>query len=651
MRPLLQRGSAPGPAGDPYGDESDSLRGVRCDPERRHRGGGGRVARARLSDVWRRGRRRGRSYSGVTSPAPAPGLELPRPPRPRWELAPAPDPHRVQALAQELHLPPALCRVLVARGIQEGEAARTFLRPLLDHLHPPHLLTDATRAARRILQAVEKGEGILVHGDYDVDGICSAALLTLWIRRLGGRVEAFVPDRLRDGYDLGPAGIERAEALGATLIVTCDSGIVAHDAVALARARGVDVVITDHHTPGETLPPAVAVVNPNRSDCDYPYPSLAGVGVAFKLCQLLGQMAGRPEAELLENLDLVALATVADLVPLTGENRVLVRYGLRVLQQARRPGVAALLEVTELAAEDVDAGKVGFVLAPRLNAAGRMGSAMEALELLLAPDLDRARTPARRLEALNALRRDEDARTLDEALERLAADYDPRRDFGVVVAGEGWHPGVIGIVASRIVERIHRPTVLLTTENGRARGSARSIPGVHLLDAVRAAEDHLVRFGGHRQAAGMDVETARIPHFREAFNKAVRHQLQDVQPRPRARGDVTLGLDEVSEELLHFLQYVGPFGIGNPEPIFWAAGVEVARGARIVGKGHLKLRLRERGRELEAIGFGLGHEMPPERLGAGPVDVLFRLRTNEFRGVRSLQAQLKDMRIAGDGTS
>lgn len=585
----------------------------------------------------------------MTSPAPASSFQLPRPLRPRWELGAAPDPHRVQALAAELRLPPALCRVLVARGLGEGEAARTFLRPLLDHLHPSHLLTDAARAARRIFQAVEKGEGILVHGDYDVDGICSAALLTIWIRRLGGRAEAFVPDRIGDGYDLGPAGIERAEELEASLIVTCDSGIVAHDAVTLARARGIDVVITDHHTPGETLPPAVAVVNPNRSDCDYPDPGLAGVGVAFKLCQLLGEMAGLPESELLENLDLVALATVADLVPLTGENRVLVRYGLRVLQRARRPGIAALLEVTDVAAKDVDAGKVGFVLAPRLNAAGRMGSAMEALELLLVPDLARARVLARRLEELNTLRREEDARTLEEAMERLAEDYDPHRDFGVVVAGEGWHPGVIGIVASRVVERIHRPVVLLAMENGRARGSARSIPGVHLLDAVRAGGDYLLRFGGHRQAAGMDVETDRIPHFRELFNEAVRRQLQGVEPRPRARADVTLAIEEASEELLHFLQYVGPFGIGNPEPTFWAAGLEVAGRARIVGNGHLKLRLRERGRELDAIGFGLGHEMPPERLGTGPVDVLFRLRTNEFRGVHSLQARLQDVRISRDG--
>ena len=552
-------------------------------------------------------------------------------------------------MARELRLPAALCRVLLSRQVSDAETARGFLRPLLEHLHPPEVLADAPQAARRILGAVEKGETILVHGDYDVDGICSAALLTLWIRHLGGRAEPFIPDRLRDGYDLGPAGLRRAEEVGAALIVTCDSGILAHEAVAGARARGIDVVVTDHHTPGETLPAATAVVNPNRSDCGYPDPRLAGVGVAFKLCQLLGRLKGRPEAELLEHLDLVALATVADLVPLKGENRVLVRYGLRVLRQARRPGIRALLEVTDTDPSAVDAGKVGYVLGPRLNAAGRMGSAMEALELLLEEDPKRARELARRLEELNDRRRDEDERTRDAALDRLARDFDPVRDFGVVVAGEGWHPGVIGIVASRVVERIHRPAVILSMENGSARGSARSIPGVHLLDAVRAGASHLRRFGGHRQAAGMDVEVDRIPHFREAFNEAVREQLQGRVPRPRARGDVALSLEEATDELVHYLQYVGPFGIGNPEPIFWARGVAVSGGARVVGKGHLKLRLRDRGRELDAIGFGLGDQIAPDVVGAGPVDVLFRLRINEFRGVRSLQARLEDLRLPGGG--
>jgi len=578
-------------------------------------------------------------------------VELGPPPPPLWELTPEPSQATVRDLADALSLPPALCRVLVARGINEPADARSFLRPLLDHLHPPELLADARKAADRILQAVEADELILVHGDYDVDGVCAAALLTLWIRHLGGRAEPFVPHRLRDGYDLGPAGLEAAREFEAGLLVTCDSGIVAHDAVTRAREMGLDVIVTDHHTPGETLPPALAVVNPMRSDCEYPDKRLAGVGVVFKLCQLLARLRDRPLDELLPHLDLVALATVADLVPLKGENRVLVRFGLRALQQTRRPGLKALIRVTGLRDEPIDAGRVGFVLAPRINAAGRLGSASDALRLLLTEDPDEARELAEGLDALNTRRKEEDRRTLDEALDGLAAHYDPDRDFGVVLQGEGWHPGVIGIVASRVVERIHRPAVLLSVQGEMARGSARSVPGVHLLEAVRGCSRHLTRFGGHRQAAGLDLDTGRIPDFREAFNHQVREQLQGRAPRPVLRGDAPLALVEATDELHHYLRYLGPFGIGNPRPVFWARGVRPAAGAREVGKGHLKLRLADDDAELEAIGFGLARRLPPDRVNGGPLDALFQLRENEYRGVRSLQARLVDLRSAVPGES
>ncbi len=578
-------------------------------------------------------------------------VELGPPPPPLWELAPEPSGATVGSLADALSLPPALCRVLVARGIHEPAEARSFLRPLLDHLHPPELLADARKAAERILEAVDGGEIILVHGDYDVDGVCAAALLTLWIRHLGGRAEPFVPHRLRDGYDLGRAGLEAARKAGAGLLVTCDSGIVAHDAVSRAREMGLDVIVTDHHTPGDTLPPAVAVVNPMRSDCEYPDDRLAGVGVVFKLCQLLARLRGRPLDELLPHLDLVALATVADLVPLKGENRVLVRFGLRALEQTRRPGLRALIRVTGLQGEAIDAGRVGFVLAPRINATGRMGSASDALRLLLTENPEEARELAEALDALNTRRQEEDRRTLDEALQGLAVRYDPDRDFGVVLQGEGWHPGVIGIVASRVVERIHRPVILLSIQDGMARGSARSVPGVHLLDAVRGCARHLTRFGGHKQAAGLDLDAGRIPNFREAFNRQVREQLQGRIPRPVLRGDAPLPLAEATDELHHYLRYVGPFGIGNPRPVFWARGVRPAGGAREVGRGHLKLRLADAAGELEAIGFDLARRFPPDRVNGAPLDALFQLRENEYRGVRSLQARLVDLRRAVRGES
>jgi single-stranded-DNA-specific exonuclease len=579
----------------------------------------------------------------VTSPFSEAG-RLPRPPDPEWALAGDPSPELVEALARELKLPLPLCRVLAVRGLTDGEGARAFLRPLLDHLHPPELLSDASLAASRIAEAIQGGETILVHGDYDVDGVCAVTLLTCWIRTLGGRVVPFVPHRLKDGYDLGPAGLAAAAEAGASLLVTCDCGTVAHDAVRTARDRGLDVIVTDHHTPGDQLPPALAVVNPARSDCGYPNPALSGTGVVFKLCQLLGRKLGRPLDELIPHLDLVALATVADLVPLRGENRVLTRYGLRALGITGRPGLQALKEVSGIEGDVVEAGQVAFGLAPRINAAGRMGAAADALRLLLTDRPGEARELARELDRLNRERRDEDERTLEQALAHLARDYDPGRDLGVVVSGEGWHPGVIGIVASRVVERIHRPVVLVSVGEGGARGSGRSVPGVDLHAAIQGCAEHLTRFGGHRQAAGMDLDPQQIPAFRDAFNRQVTRQLDGRPPRPTVRGDAPLALSEVNRELHHYLGYLGPFGMGNPRPVFWSRAMEVDGRPRTVGRGHLKLLLRDGGERLDAIGFGLADRVPADSLGRGPVDVLFQLRENEYRGVRSLQARIVDLR-------
>jgi single-stranded-DNA-specific exonuclease len=580
----------------------------------------------------------------VTRP-PGAGPSLPPPPAPEWRLSPNPDSGAVDRLARDLSLPPALCRVLASRGVIDPDEAKDFLRPRLEHLHPPGLMADAEKAAGRILKAVEGGETVLVHGDYDVDGVASAALLTLWIRRLGGAAVPFVPHRLRDGYDLGEAGLEAAARAGASLLVTCDSGIRAHEAVERARSRGVDVVITDHHTPGDSLPPAVAVVDPARSDCPYPDKGLCGAGVIYKLCQLLGDGRGIPRDELLPHLDLVALATVADLVPLRGENRVLVRFGLRYLTRTTKPGLRALLAVAGLEARDeLDAGQVGFQVAPRINAGGRMGDADIPLRLLLSADPRESDELARELDEDNRRRREVDRATLDDALDRLARDFDPASTFGVVLAAEGWHPGVIGIVASRVVERVHRPTVLISLDGDEGRGSARSIPDVHLFDALQECREHFRRFGGHRQAAGMDLPRDRIDSFRADFDRTVRAQLGGRLPRPVASGDASLPLGEATEELHRLLSYLGPFGIGNPRPAFWARGVQAVGRPRTVGRNHLKLRLRGEGGELEAIGFGLADRLDPEALGAGPLDALFQLRENSYRGVATLQARLVDLR-------
>ncbi len=565
---------------------------------------------------------------------------------PRWEEPGEASPEAVRALQEALSLPEVLCALLVQRGLADPGHAKAFLRPLLSELDVSDPLAGIAPATERILDGVRRGETILVHGDYDVDGIAGATLLTRWIRRIGGNAVPFVPHRLRDGYDFGAAGIGAAKEAGADLIITVDSGIRAHDAVADANAAGLDVIVTDHHTPAETLPPALAVVNPNRVDCGYPNKGLCGTGVAYRLSEALARERGIDAEELYSSLDLVALATIADVVPLNQENRTLVRYGLKALAQTKLPGLRALMERADLGDGPIDAGQVGFRLAPRINAAGRMAEAMTALDLLMSDDVAHTSALADRLEEANDLRREEETRTLREALDQLEESFDPARDFGVVLEGEGWHPGVIGIVASRIVDRIHRPTVLIAVADGQGRGSARSIPGFDLFAAVDACKEHLGRFGGHRAAAGMDIAADHIADFRDAFNADVRERLGGEQPRPVIRPQLEIPLAAMTERLAHMLSYLGPFGMGNPAPVFLARQVDLARPAREVGKGHLKLQVTQRDHTVDAIGFGLVDRVPPESLGTGPVDLVFKLKLNVFRGRRQVEAHLLDVRLS-----
>ena len=564
--------------------------------------------------------------------------------KPRWEEPGEVPPGAVRSLQEALSLPEVLCALLVRRDLADPVRAKAYLRPLLSELDGPQELAGMARATERVLDAVRRGETILVHGDYDVDGIAGATLLTRWIRRIGGKAIPFVPHRLRDGYDLGAAGIGAAKEAGAGLILTVDSGIRAHDAVADANAAGLDVIITDHHTPAETLPPALAVVNPNRVDCGYPNKGLCGTGVAYRLCESLVKEEGIDPEELYSSLDLVALATIADVVPLNQENRTLVRYGLKAMARTELPGLRALMVRAGLGDGPIDAGQVAFRIAPRINAAGRMAEAMTALELLMSEDLARISALADRLEDANELRREAEARMLEDALEQLERSFDPAQDFGVVLEGKGWHPGVIGIVASRIVERIHRPTVLVAVSEALGRGSARSIPGFDLFGAVHACREHLGRFGGHRAAAGMDIAADRIDRFRVAFNAEVRERLGGEQPRPVLRPELQIPLAAMTERLAHMLSYLGPFGMGNPTPVFLARQVDLIRPATEVGKGHLKLHITQANHSVDAIGFGLVARVPPESLGMGPVDVVFKLKLGVFKGRRQVEAHLLDVR-------
>jgi single-stranded-DNA-specific exonuclease len=574
-----------------------------------------------------------------------------RPPAPHWLLPEAADPDVLDALVAALRLPRAVCAVLAGRGITEPDEAKVFLRPRMDQLHDAGLLADGRKAAARIAVAIRSGETLLVHGDYDVDGICATALLTRWLTHLGGSVVPFVPHRLKDGYDFGPSGLAAARQAGATLIVTADCGTVAHAIVEQAVGEGIDVVVTDHHTVAGGLPAALAVVNPQRPDCSYPDKGLCGTGVAYKLCDLVGREMGTPPDVLDQYLDLVALATVADLVPLRGENRVLVHFGLRRFATSRVLGLQALTAVAGVTNSEVTAGKLGFVVAPRINAAGRIGDSADALRLLLTDDAEEARVLAQQLDAINRARQDEDKRTLAEALDLLDQTFDPERDFGVVLACEGWHPGVIGIVASRIVERVHRPVVLIALDGDKGRGSARSIPGFDLYKALAACSEHMGRFGGHKQAAGMDVRRENVTELRQAFNEAARSSLEPELLRPKIRADLELHLGDVDLQLVHWLDYLGPHGMGNPGPVFVAHEVRV-EGARLVGSDHLKATLAQGSARVEAIGFGLAAAHDPATVHESDYDVIYRLERNEWKGRSRLQARLLSLRrSAGAGGS
>lgn len=568
-------------------------------------------------------------------------------PRPLWRIRQPAPAAGVRTLEQSLRLPSAVCRLLAVRDYATPEKAKSFLRPLVSDLHDPSLLKDGEGAARRIAGAVQKRELVLVHGDYDVDGIAGAALLTLWIRSLGGRAEAFIPHRLRDGYDLSEAGVAHARRIGAELLVTVDCGISAGDWVARAQEAGIDVVVTDHHQPGPVLPPALAVVNPSHEACRYPNKRLCGASVAFKVGQLTGRILGRPDDDAWQYLDLVALATLSDQVPLLGENRVLARFGLRLASTAPRPGVAALAAVSGTAASgSLDSADVTFRLAPRINAAGRMGEPSTALRLLMSDDPSEARAIAATLHDANRERRWIEGETVDQAMEKIADEYDPARDRAVVVAGDDWHPGVIGIVASRIVERLYCPVVVIALSGDRGRGSVRSIPSFDVHGAVATCARHLERFGGHPQAAGLEIRRQNVRDFRRAFLGAAREKIGRNSPRPVLTADLEIGLDEISGELFHYLQYMGPFGQGNPRPLFVARGVQLGGPPSVVGGSHVRFRMAQGKSVLRAFGPRLADRCAADRLGADSVDVAFSLASNYYRGNTTIEAHVRDIRLA-----
>jgi single-stranded-DNA-specific exonuclease len=555
----------------------------------------------------------------------------------RWVVAPRPDPAEVNGLAAALGLPYALAALLVQRGHGAEASARSFLRPAVTELSDPCALAGMAEAVEAIAASVRAGGTILVHGDYDVDGQCATALLTRALREAGAHAVGFVPHRLRDGYDFGPAGLAEAQRIGASLVVTCDCGITAVETVRAARAAGIGVVITDHHLPGPELPPALAVVDPQRADDSSDARVLCGTGLALKLVQALVPVLGLPSNLPYHLLDLVALATVADVVPLTGENRVLVRHGLRLLAGSRWPGLRALVEAAGLAGREIRAGHLGYVLGPRLNAAGRIGDAADGLRLLLSDEPEAALALARRLETLNVERQALDHRMLDEALAQIDEGFDPERDAALVLAGDGWHPGVVGIVASRVVERYGRPAFLIAFDGDVGKGSGRSISRFDLHAALQDCGHLLERFGGHHMAAGLTIRRDSLDAFRERFAQIARATLGPDDLGPEQRVDLELGLSEATRELERMCRHLEPCGAGNASPVFGVRNVRLVGRSR-VGNGHLKGTLDDGTTRLSAIGFQWADRVP--WLGDGPVDAAFRLESSEWNGYSTLQARL-----------
>jgi single-stranded-DNA-specific exonuclease len=554
------------------------------------------------------------------------------------------------ALSRALGLHLLAARVLVARGQEEPAAATRFLDAPLADLPDPFTMRDMDRAVDRVARAVEAGERIACYGDYDVDGVTSTALVAGFLRAAGADVITYVPHRLVEGYGLNGEAVARLAGRGVKLLVTLDCGIASLDEVRVAAALGVETVVVDHHTAPVELPAAAAILNPHQPGCGYPTKDLAAVGVAFALVMALRRRlreagrfgAARPEPNLKAALDLVALGTVADVVPLVGANRTLVRAGLVELARSRRPGIQALKRVAGIAdGVPVSAGQVGFRLAPRINAAGRLDDAGRGVRLLLSDDAGEAAALAEELDRENQARQEIERRILDEAAAEAAVRV-AEGAKGLVLARDGWHAGVVGIVASRLVERFHRPVVLVALEGGAGKGSGRSIEAFHLYDALSACSGHLARFGGHRHAAGVTVERERLPAFRAAFEALAAARLSEEDLLPRCRIDGWVEDGDLTDGAAADLEKLAPFGAGHPEPVFALRGA-AARG-RTVGSArvHLKLSLGPRG--LDAIGFGMG-----DRAGlcaGGPVDAAFSLGFDEWDGTRRLQLKLRDLRPA-----
>ncbi|MCK5832448.1 single-stranded-DNA-specific exonuclease RecJ [bacterium] len=563
----------------------------------------------------------------------------------KWTLSEQVNPRLARELAKELEVPRIISQILVNREVSTAEAMKTFFYPTLENLLDPMELPGMEKAVKRIISALANREKIVIFGDYDVDGITATALLYLVLTRFGGDVEWYLPDRVEEGYGLSKGGIDNAVEKGVTLLVSVDCGITGIKEVAYATSVGVDCVITDHHEPAEVLPDAVALVDPKLGPEDSPSRELAGVGVAFKVAEALFDELHEDKSALFEHLDLVGLGTIADIVPLVGENRILAKFGLRQIESTKKPGLKSLLQVTSLWGTELFSWNIVFVLAPRLNAVGRIGSAASAFKLLTTHDTMQAAQMARVLEEENKKRKKLDEQIFESAVDLVENTVDLENEKAIVIDSSDWHVGVIGIVASRLVEKYHRPSVLISTAEGEGQGSARTISSFHLLDAIKDSSEYLEKFGGHKYAAGLCIKPEKIEDFRREFLRVARERLTDNDLEPQLKIDAKIDVSEIDMQLLDWLKLFSPYGPKNMRPIFSITNADLFEQTRTVGKNHLRFRVKTGKKAIDAIAFGYGEMKYAIDNAIEPINLAFVIESNDYYGYPQLQLRIKDIFI------
>jgi single-stranded-DNA-specific exonuclease len=561
----------------------------------------------------------------------------------RWTLKPKPTEENIQQLSQELNVDPLVSHLLIQRGITNYEEAKHFFRPQLSHLHDPFLMKDMDKAVARIELAMANQENILVYGDYDVDGTTAVALMSSFLLENYPNVATYIPDRYLEGYGVSLQGIDFAEDNDISLIIALDCGVKAIEQVQYAKEKGIDFIICDHHRPGNSLPDAIAILDPKREDCDYPYKELCGCGVGFKLIQALGSRQGKTVKDLIPYLDLAATAIAADIVQITGENRVLAYFGLQVINSNPRAGIKAIID--QVRKTTLTITDVVFIIAPRINAAGRMKHGQHAVELLTEMDFNIAQKFAGEIESFNTERRSLDQEITEEALLQIQENAEENR-FTSVVYNENWHKGVIGIVASRLTETYYRPTLVFTKSGEKLAASARSVKGFDIYNALEGCADCLEQFGGHKYAAGLTLSEEQYDTFKKQFEKVVSETIDPKLLQPEISIDAKISIHQITPKLMRILKQFAPFGPGNMTPVFMAEGLQDSGYARGVGEDekHLKASLTQNDSPpIGAIGFNLGNKLNQIK-DKKPFDAVFSLDENEWNGTVSIQLKLRDIR-------